>query len=158
MTRQHSSPPKKRRRLPPFAIEDLTKSIVETQGLALESDYCATVLYCRAGLQLVQLRATFRDLGRRDFCEYTLSTEIKPWFRKRAMKIARHHKTEDACQGLTVHDALLMATRSRPLRQLPLVTGHLTDPQPGQVMLLRLRQSNGRSDRPTLLLLLLPAG
>ena len=90
----------------PFYLGDLTQSALEKQQLALNAECSTTVLYRLAGIELLQLKARFRELRRRDFCAYTEAAGIKPWFRKRAMRIASHFKTEEACRNIPLLDAL----------------------------------------------------
>ncbi len=97
---------------PAPSLDDLTRSAVEAQQVALKSDCYVTVLYFRGGLVLIELKAQLRKLGRRDFCEHTEAAGIKPWYRKRAMQIASHFKTEEACGGLPVLDALRAARKT----------------------------------------------
>ena len=95
----------------PFDLAARLDRIVGLQGRALKHDRFRTLLYCRSGLELIEIKKAFKKLGRRDFCAATERHGIQPWFRKRAMQIARHFKTEEACKGIRLLEALRMSKR-----------------------------------------------
>ena len=101
----------------PFDLEAAIKSILRLQARTLKHDRFRTVLYCRSGLELIEVKKAFKALGRRDFCAATERQGIQPWFRKRAMAIARHFKTEEACKDIPLLAALRMSKRQPGTQQ-----------------------------------------
>lgn len=97
----------------PFDVDSYVRNIVGLQARAVKHDRFRTLLYCRSGLRLIELKKAFKQLGRRDYCEYTELQGIEPWFRKRATQIARHFKSEEACKGIPLLEALKIA-KTRP--------------------------------------------
>jgi hypothetical protein len=95
----------------PFDLEARISRIAGLQRRALKHDRFCTVLYCRSGLQLIEVKKAFRSLGRRDFCGATERQGIQPWFRKRAMAIGRYFRTEEACKGIPLLEALKMSRK-----------------------------------------------
>ena len=96
----------------PFDADKTIKSVVAFQARAGKHGCFCTVLYCRSGLRLIEVKKVFKAVGRRDFCEHTERQGVQPWFRKRAMQIAQHFKTEERCKGILLLDALKMARKS----------------------------------------------
>jgi hypothetical protein len=131
LTRLAKLQPSEKAQAAPFDPDELADAVAQIQQQAIESDCFTTVLYCRSGLKLLRLKSVFRELGRRDFCDHTENHGIKPWFRKRAMLIARHYGTEEACKGITLLDALHMARKKQ--EEVPSATASDVVKQPAAV-------------------------
>jgi hypothetical protein len=95
----------------PFDLAARLDRVVGLQGRALKHDRFRTLLYCRSGLELIEIKKAFKELGRRDFCVATKFHGIQPWFRKRAMQIARYFRTEEACKGIPLLEALKLSRK-----------------------------------------------
>ncbi len=95
----------------PFDLDGRMQHVAALQERALKHDRFRTVIYCRSGLELIEVKKEFRALGRRDFCRCTKEHGIQPWFRKRAMRIARHFGSEEACKGIPLPEALRISKR-----------------------------------------------
>lgn len=97
----------------PFDLDAHLDRVAALQERSLKRDRFRTLLYCRSGLQLIEVKKALRAAGRRDFCKLAEQHGIRPWWRKRAMQIARHFRSEEACKGIPLLEALRMS-KKRP--------------------------------------------